>query len=560
ILKVIFFDIAIAMETYNEVQQQSILQQNNRLNELNNIAITVNATLGLNETLTEVMRGAMRLVDAQAAAIVLFDIQKKIFSDTYAEGLSEHFIKNMSFRRGGLADEVFHTQSYCLSNDLSETKYKLSGLTRGEGIQSFICLPLISHKRRLGVFYLYFKSRHNLLEHEYTLLNTLTHIATGAIGNAHMHSRTVTLAMTDELTDLLNRREFTQRLNQELKRSQRNNNPFSIVMVDIDHFKNINDQYGHTSGDIVLQELGQIFLGALRDIDVIARYGGEEFIFLLPDTSEVFAFQVAERIRHLVEKHTFHLPEHLDLNITISLGISCFPETTENQETLIEHADQSLYMAKHGGRNQTASYANMLTREFEINPSKVVDLLNESLDNIPMVITAIYVNAQNRRNHAIFTEQYSHQIADRLGLSDEQKHLLKYAALLHDAGLLFVPENVLLKEQALNEDDWERLKQHPETGAELISQIPALADTADIIRHHHERYDGNGYPDGLVGDNIPLLSRIISIADSYCNLRFGLPTREPMSTIQACEELQKAAGTQFDPTLVEVFLATIHLE
>ena len=362
ILKVVFLDIAIAMETYVDKNREAITRRATQLSALNEVAVTVNATLGVNETLNEVMKCAMKIVKAQASAIVLFDAESRCFTDKHSMGLSAHFIKNMTFRRGGLADEVFNDNNYIVSNNLPGTKHQLSKLARDEGIASFVCLPLVSHKRRLGVQYLYFIRRQQLFEDEYALLGTLSHIATGAIGNAHMHTRAVTLSMTDELTNLFNRREFLVRMEQELLRSKRSKKPFSLIMADIDLFKNINDSYGHPAGDLVLTELAQIFMNITRDIDIVARFGGEEFIFLLPGIESDIAFKIAERIRHAVEQLQLHANNKELIHVSISMGISCFPKCAQDEKSLIENADKALYLAKDHGRNQTILYSEISSK------------------------------------------------------------------------------------------------------------------------------------------------------------------------------------------------------
>ncbi len=357
ILKVVFLDIAIAMETYVDKNREAMVRRAAQLAALNEVAVTVNATLGVNETLNEVMKCAMNIVNAQASAIVLFDAESRSFTEKYSMGLSPHFVKNMSFRRGGLADEVFNENHYIVSNDLEGTKHQLSKLARDEGIVSFVCLPLVSHKRRLGVQYLYFHQRQELFEDEYALLGTLSHIATGAIGNAHLHTRAVTLSMTDELTNLFNRREFMVRLEQEMLRSRRSHKPLSLIMADIDHFKNINDSYGHPTGDLVLTELAQIFMNITRDIDIVARFGGEEFIFLLPGIDKQVAYRVAERIRQSVEQLQLRSNNKEPIHVSISMGISCFPKCAQDEDSLIKNADNALYRAKNQGRNQTVIFS-----------------------------------------------------------------------------------------------------------------------------------------------------------------------------------------------------------
>lgn len=357
------YDKRVAVSSHDELGElantfnrmaAAVGEKTARIAALNDIAVKITSMRSLQEMLDEIMRQGAALTGAQAACIAFYDQETSRFKEWVTQGLSDHFVKDMSFRPGGLADEAFTTTTggtYILSNDRPETKHKLSRLTHAEGIQSFICLPLTSHASRLGVIYFYRKDRDYFLPDELEILTTFAHLAAGAIENARLQEKTLNLAVTDKLTGLRNRRYFDQRLTEEIHHAGRQETPLSLLMLDIDDFKRVNDTHGHVVGDRVLQSLGRILAGQLWQVDIVARYGGEEFAVILPQTDTSAAERVAERIRAKVAKLQVPLPEHGRLGVTVSIGIASFPLCGDSVEGLVEHADQALYEAKHAGKN-----------------------------------------------------------------------------------------------------------------------------------------------------------------------------------------------------------------
>lgn len=356
LLKVIFLDMGIAIDTYIHADKQAVHDKAAQLAALNQIAVAISSSLSLEELLSEIMESGMSLVGATAASVAFYNEETQHFDELHTRGLSEHFVKNMRFRRDGLATEAFRNGGHILSSDRPESRHKLSRLARAEGILSFVCLPLTSHARRQGVLCFYRQDRDDFLPEETGLLTTLSYLAAGALENARLHARMVTLAATDALTGLFNRRTFDERFRAEFLRSQRFDKPFALALMDIDHFKYVNDTYGHAAGDAVLQALAMILKKQTRDVDVVARYGGEEFTVILPESDEAKAQAIAERIRRAVANAPFRLPGGDAITVTISIGVACYPSCTADANQMLEGADEAMYQAKQTGRNRVCLF------------------------------------------------------------------------------------------------------------------------------------------------------------------------------------------------------------
>ncbi len=357
LLKLVFLDIGLAIDTYINDREKRITQKAAQLAALNHVAATITSSLSIREVLDEVMRCAVEFTGARASCLAFFDHAAGEFRDWVTRGLSERFRRNMTFRRGGLAAEAFATGNYVLSSDAPAARHRLSALAREEGIRCFVCLPLIFQQEQLGVLYMYRDDRDDFHADEIDLLKTFAHLAAGAICNARLYAKMTDLAQVDGLTGVLNRRSFDEQLALEVERAKRYGKRFSLLLLDVDHFKRINDAHGHPAGDAVLKFLAGVLRGAARNRgDVVARFGGEEFVILLPDTERGSALAVAERIRRQIERSAIEIPHQTSIGITASIGISCHPECADSAAALIAGADQALYAAKRAGRNCTKAF------------------------------------------------------------------------------------------------------------------------------------------------------------------------------------------------------------
>ena len=557
LLKIVLFDIGIAIDTYIHASERVLQHKAIQLGVLNQLAVTLTSVQDLTAILDQVMVQGSSLIGAKAACIAFYDSETQRFKDWVTHGLSPQFVRNMNFRPGGLADEAFGAGTYILSNDRPETRHQLSRLTREEGIRAFICLPLKSHANRLGVIYVYRGDRDSFEPAEIELLITFSHLAASAIENARLYTRLEEEARTDTLTGLCNRRIFGRRLEEEHRRAKRYGKPYAILLLDIDYFKRVNDEYGHPAGDAVLVQLGQVLTLQVRDVDTVARYGGEEFVVIFPEISGSAAKEVAERMRRAVAETPFQLPDGQQVSITVSIGISCFPNCAADHEAALHTADQALYAAKQTGRNRVMLYRETLKARMEKNPDLVVELLNADIGNVLPIATAVSSIAPFLRQHASRVKQATALLAQALMLPPEDRETLRLAALLHDIGMLTIPAAILNKITVLSQEEWVIVQQHPATGAAWLARVPALQKIVPLVRHHHERFDGKGYPDGLRGEAIPLLARVLALTDAYAALVGDWPGRPALSLPQAKAELRAGSGTQFDPLLVERFMQAL---
>jgi len=560
LLKIVLFDMGLAIDTYIHASERALQHKAEQLGVLNQLAVTLTSVHELAAILDQVMVQGASLIGAKAVCIAFYDSATQRFKDWVTHGLSPQFVRNMNFSPGGLADEAFSAGTYILSNDRPETRHQLSRLTREEGIRAFICLPLKSRANRLGVIYVYRDERDSFEPAEIELLTTFSHLAASAIENARLYARLEEEARTDTLTGLYNRRVFDRRLDEEHRRAKRYGKPYAILMIDIDHFKRVNDDYGHPAGDAVLVQLGHILTLQARDVDTLARYGGEEFVVIFPEISGSVAKEVAERMRRAVAEAGFQLPDGQQIHITISIGISCFPNCAADAKTALSTADQALYAAKQAGRNRVTLYRETLKARLEKNPELVVELLNADSANVLPIATAISSIAPFLRQHASRVAQANVLLAQALALSPEDRETLRLAGLLHDIGMLTIPAAILNKTSTLSGEEWALIQQHPATGAAWLARVPALHKLVPLVRHHHERFDGKGYPDGLRGEAIPLLARALVLADAYASLVGDWPGRQALTLPQAKAELRAGAGTQFDPVLVERFLQVLEIK
>ncbi len=352
------------------------------------------------------------------------------------------------------------------------------------------------------------------------------------------------IASKDDLTQLQNRRFFYQRLQEELERTERSRKQLSIIMIDIDELKLINDEFGHQVGDVILRQFGRTLNLTTAANHVTARLGGDEFAVIMPNADRREAEQLAWKIWDQLSEAPLWENGHASIYLGVSIGIGGYPWGGTDLEEVIHWADAKMYANKlerkgfNGGGAGTAD--NRLS-------SAVVEVLSTALD--------IRDNMTHR--HARRVARMAAAMAKEMGLDPQKVLEIEYAAALHDIGKIGVADSILRKAAPLNEEEWRDMRRHSELGYEILSGIDFLRGAAEIVWAHHERYDGNGYPRGLSGEEIPMGARLFEVVDAYDAMTSRRPYRQAISREQACIEIARNAGTQFDPHLVDAFLVMI---
>lgn len=352
------------------------------------------------------------------------------------------------------------------------------------------------------------------------------------------------IAGRDDLTQLQNRRFFYDRLQEELGEAVRQRKSLSILMVDVDDLKAINDEFGHQVGDAVLRAFGRILNAHARPNYLTARLGGDEFAVVMPDAGRREADALAWRIWEDLSGSPIHETENASIYLGVSIGSGGYPWGGYELEEIIHWADTKLYankLERKGFRQGTgAGKDGRLV-------SAVVDVLSTALD----------IRDQMTHRHARRVSRMAAWIAKEMGLSSEEVLEVEHAAALHDIGKIGVADNILRKDTPLDEEEWKEMRRHPELGYHILKGIDFLADAAEIVHAHHERFDGKGYPQGLAGTEIPLGARVFAVVDAYDAMTSRRPYRDAMSREAALIEVARNAGTQFDPQVVDCFLRMI---
>ncbi len=360
-------------------------------------------------------------------------------------------------------------------------------------------------------------------------------------------------ATTDPLTDLPNHREFHERLRAEVERARRHGRELSVVVLDIDHFKLVNDTHGHPAGDRVLAHVATTLRRALRSGDTLARIGGEEFGWVLPETSALHAWQAVERARQILAAS----PAPKVGPIDFSAGVCDLEHVDEplGAPELLRLADGALYWAKRNGRGVTFRYSPAVVTALTAEEMAGSALREQSLATVRALARAVDARIPHTHQHSERVAILAVAIGRRLGWSEERQALLREAALVHDIGTIGVPDDVLLKPGPLTAQERALIEAHAAAGSRIVAGALS-AEQAEWIHRHHERPDGRGYPGGLSGDAIPDGARILAVADAFDAMTTPRAYRAALSPAEALAEVRAGAGTQFDPDAAAALLAS----
>lgn len=353
----------------------------------------------------------------------------------------------------------------------------------------------------------------------------------------------------DDLTGLYNYRYFYEHFQNNIMKSKE----LILLFCDLDYFKTVNDVYGHITGDTVLKESAEIIKQTIKDRGITFRYGGEEFAVLLEDCELDEAYKFAESINQNINASQTLQQYAPYFPITVSIGLASYPSNADNARDLVAKADKAMYFSKQKGRNQCTIYSSETDKMLE---QGFADAIKQKMMINAVFSLASAIDAKDRytSRHSELVTKYALQIAESLQLSDDDKFKLRIGALLHDCGKIGVSDEIINKPGDLFDEEFVYIKNHTLVGHNIIKYITDDSKINSCVLYHHERWDGNGYPQGLAGNDIPLFARIISIADAFHAMTSDRPYRRALSLPSALQELKAGANSQFDPSLVKCFI------
>ncbi len=450
---------------------------------------------------------------------------------------------------------------------------------------NFTIVPLHSEKQNFGCV-IVTSERKGITDTETNFLSLFANQIELAITVAGLFEEVKKQAITDPLTGLYNRRYFEDNIIKEAERSLRLKQPFSLISMDLDFLKKINDTYGHQYGDIAIKTISNVLKKEARSIDIPARIGGEEFNLLLPGVDSKGACIAAERIRKSIEKQVIETIG----GVTASIGVATFLEHSDRIDELTELADQAMYEAKLNGRNQVrlASSHNennwqktAIDTFIDILSKKRIPVSDDIANSIRKKLETLTVQEKDSTEILfsvadILSQTYNQMyklgttkskillaviLAKRLDLTKEETDKLKLAILLYDIGNIMIPDEILNKKEPLTQEEKEIIKRHPVIAArEILKPITKIQDIIPIIENHHENWDGQGYPANKSGIEIPITSQIILLVDSFYAMLQDRPYRQAYEVDEIIKIIKDESGRRWNEKLVEDFINVVKNE
>jgi diguanylate cyclase (GGDEF)-like protein len=400
------------------------------------------------------------------------------------------------------------------------------------------------------------------------------------LSNARLYQEARLTSLTDALTGIGSRRFLEDRLEAECIRTRRYRRPFSVAIIDLDNFKTINDMLGHASGDDVLKKFAACMKSQKRDADALARYGGDEFVILMPETKAQDALILLERLRAKVQE----IKLAQDVSVTISCGIAqSLPDPPEvglikpasgqpdSSSEAMRRADMALYEAKSAGRNCVRIWDETMSKHVkagDIEVEKIKKLqrritgLSEQaekmfIQSIWGLVQALEAKDSYAKKHSENVMHYSLGIAKTMKIAPKQIETIGRAAMIHDIGKIGIPDAILSKPGKLTPRERTVVEQHPLIAVRILENMTFLEREIAMVRHHHEKWNGQGYPHSLSKTSIPLGARIMAVADAFDGLTSHRSYHNPRSLAEAMEILVDSSGYDFDPKVVKAMVSWV---
>jgi diguanylate cyclase (GGDEF)-like protein/putative nucleotidyltransferase with HDIG domain len=526
------------LRAFNANLEKIVVRRTEQLTALLHLTKSVNNTLKVDLVITAALESARQALQADAVVIRLSD------NAPGADALPR------IARHIGLDDHprVVHViEQLPIGNQTEVVPLPVDVHGDGKTTGSYLRAPLRWQQQTIGMIGVV-RWKSAFTPTDQSMLESIGVEVGTAMENAHRYAAAVKAADCDSVTGLYNHRAIHQRLDEALVHARQHNLPLTVIMMDLNNFKRFNDTYGHPVGDQVLKCVAHVLTSHCRSSDILGRYGGDEFIAVLPTTDTTTAFEVAKRLREGMAQEGFRRAgEQRTIPVTLSFGLATFPTDSDNRHDLLALADANLYAAKQSEEGIRATSANQRTN-YELRAEGTFGVLDA-------LVAAVDNKDRYTRRHSEDVTEYALWIGEALGLSEETLHVIRIGCLLHDIGKIGVPDHILRKPGRLTGEEYQVMKQHPRLGAVIVGALPGMECILDIVRSHHERWDGCGYPDGLDGENTPLLGRLVAVADAFSAMTTDRPYRKGLDWCAALEEIEKHSGTQFDPVVAQHFVA-----
>ena len=570
LIQVLADEAASAIESARLFQKER--RRSSHLALLNELAQKAASVLNPNQLLDSICGDVRSAFDRDLARIEVVDLQNNELVVEAQAGYGAELLGRRARCGEGLSGTAAMSREPALANSvLRDPRY----VALHPGVRSALSLPLWYRDDLLGVLSLESFRENSFSQQEVLTLQSLADQLAIALHNARAYQSALDQAITDGLTGLKTHRYFMEALDGEWRLSTRTGRPFSVIMMDLDGFKRVNDHGGHLEGDKVLAAVATLLDARSRQSNVVARYGGDEFALLMPETNTEQAEILAERLRAALEADHF-LRAH---GVTASFGIATFPDHGPTQGEIVSLADSGMYLAKNCNGNcvKVASLSiaagnaerdqELLEAYLGVAVKRMFSTGNEAfshyrhkfkqmkplLDTITALAFAVEAKDPFTRGHSEEVSRWAAKIALQVGLSEAEIEDIKLAGIIHDVGKIHVPDPLLVKPTLLTAQEYEIVKSHAAWGAKIVEPLKVTA-IERIVRHHHESFDGQGYPDCLRGEQIPLGARIMTVADAFDAMVSDRPFRKARTEEEALAELQRCRGTQFDPLVVDAFL------
>jgi diguanylate cyclase (GGDEF)-like protein len=540
--------IAISLE--KEYLQAELRKREQELALINRLAGVMTSSLKIRDIYDTFISGLKEVIDVEYAFINLIDGDELYCTASYGRNSAGKAEGRKTILAGTATEWVANNRKSLVEPDLQLNKlfptYEVIDVT---DIRSVVYLPLLNKGEGIGSLTIASSQPKAYSQAQIHLLERLASQISTSVVNSLLYEKAEQRARIDELTGLFNRRHFDEVLKREIHRHSRYGSTLSLAFIDLDGFKKYNDTRGHLEGDELLSKTGTLIKETIRAIDLAFRYGGDEFAIIMAHTSADDAYVAADRVRTSIT----NAMKAMQVGVTLSMGLACWPHDGLAQDDVVNAADQALYYAKRTGGNRTCVVSQILPSQAgqaDLSPAAE----KETLNTIYALAATIEARDPYTYGHSRKVRTYAIALAESLGLLPETVAIISHAALLHDIGKIGILDEILNKPGKLDLNEMKLIKNHPQLSRNIVGHVPSLTPCLPAILHHHEHWDGNGYPGGLKGEAIPIEARILSIADAFDAMTSLRPYRAPFSYKEAVEELKRCAGTQFDPELVQKFL------